>query len=290
MTHSSSRRSFLLQAFGGAGALAVLHACSASGDGAATVDAAGSGGGSGSGATDGSVDASGFATGSGAFLAGKDYGDPFASGTGTSCTVYPAATEGPCHSNTYDRQDISDGLVGLPTRFEVLVTDAACNPIAGAIVEIWYASPAGTYSKAADASTGSYSGSLSDLNVGFCTGNDATALSANWLRGYRTTDAEGRATFDGIFPGWYAGRTTHVHFTVAIGGTKSDTSQILFDETLTTAVYTQHGSYKAHGDKDTTNARDNVVTGGLPVSEALAGYAQQSDGALLVWKQITVAG
>lgn len=282
------RRDFLFKVLGGAGAVALLHACSSSsqnGDDGVTVDAAG-----GTDATsDGTVDSSGFATGDGSFLTGKDYGNPFASGTATTCTVYVASTEGPCHSNTYDRQDITDGLVGLPTRIELLVTDTACKPIAGAVVEIWYASPTGTYSKAADASTGSYAGSLSDLDVGFCTGNNSEALANNWLRGYQTTDAGGRVTFDGIFPGWYSGRTTHIHFTVAINGSKSDTSQIMFDETLTTAVYTKHATYSPHGDKDTKNATDNVITGGLPIATALASYAQQDDGALVVWKQITVS-
>lgn len=283
---TSTRRDFLFKLAGGAGAFVLLNACTSSSEDV-TVDAASGTDGKAI-TSDGTVSSSDFATGDGSFLSGKDYGDPFASGTGTSCVVYTAATEGPCHSNTYERKDITDGLVGLPTRIELLVTDTSCKPIAGAIVEVWYASPAGTYSKAADASTGSYAGSLSDLNVSFCTGNNSTALAANWLRGYQTTDANGRVTFDGIFPGWYSGRTTHVHFTVAINGTKTDTSQILFDETLTTAIYTKHATYSPHGDKDTKNATDNVVTGGLPLATALASYAQQSDGAIVVWKQITV--
>lgn len=277
----STRRSFL-KAIGGVGALSVLHACSDSSSGA-DVDAGTTGG-----SDSGGLDSSGFAIGSGAYVAGKDYGNPF-DGTGTSCTVYTSATKGPCHSNTYERQDVSDGLVGLPMRLELLIVDTSCNPIAGAIVEIWYASPAGTYSKAETAGTGSYQGSLSDLNVSFCTGNDSEALAASWLRGYQTTDADGRVTFDGILPGWYSGRTTHIHFTVSINGNATDTSQLLFDETLTTAVYTAHTSYKSRGNKDTVNASDNIVTGGLSVSTALTSYAQQSDGAILLWKQITVA-
>lgn len=238
---------------------------------------------------DSGISASSFAVGSGAFLSGKDYGNPFASGIGASCVAYKASTGGPCHSNTFLRADISDGLVGLPTRLELMVVDESCNPVANAIVEVWFASPAGTYSKAAeaiDAGTG-YGGSLSDLNVSFCTGNDSTALASNWLRGYQTTDSEGRVTIDGIFPGWYSGRTTHVHFIVTANGKSYVTSQLFFDETLTTAVYTQHGSYSARGDKDTTNAKDNVA-GGLTLSEVTMSFAQQSDGAIVAWKAITI--
>ena len=286
---SASRRS-VLRALGGLGSL-VIFGCGTGSTGD-TGSGSGSGDGSGSGSgNSGTIDTSGFALGSGAYLVGKDYGNPFASGIGTACTAFVAATKGPCHSNTYFRKDISDGLSGLPTRFDLLVVDAACNPVPNAIVEVWYASPAGTYSKAAeaiDAGTG-YSGSLSDLNTSFCTGNNAAALASNWLRGYQMTGADGRAIIDGIFPGWYAGRTAHVHFIITANGKTYVTSQILFDETLCSAVYTKHSAYSARGNKDTSNANDNIVKGGLPLSMALASSAQQSDGAILVWKAITIA-
>ncbi len=246
----------------------------------------------GGGAGGGDVIASAFAVGSGAFLDGRTYADPFEAGPGSTCLVYPASTEGPCHSNTYHRQELSDGLVGLPTRLELLVLDTACNPMPGAIVEVWYASPAGTYSRAAeaiDAGTG-YGGSLADLNVGFCTGNDATALGSKWLRGYQIAGDDGRVTLDGIFPGWYAGRTTHVHFIITANGIRFVTSQLFFDEALTTSVYTQHGAYAARGDKDTSNARDNVIReANLSVSSATMGFSQQSDGALVCWKSLVIA-
>jgi protocatechuate 3,4-dioxygenase beta subunit len=241
-------------------------------------------------ATDGGLVPAGFAVGSGAFLSGKDYGNPFTTGLGSTCVAYTAATKGPCHSNTYYRKDISDGLVGLPTRLELLVVDTSCNPVSNAIVEVWYASPAGTYSEAAQAIDGGtgYSGSLSDLNVGFCTGNNSDALASNWLRGYQYSGSDGRVTIDSIYPGWYAGRTTHVHFIVTANGKTYVTSQLLFDETLTTAVYTQHPSYKARGDKDTTNAKDMVAQGFSSLSSAIMSFSQQSDGAMVVWKAITI--
>jgi len=295
-----SRRS-VLKALSGMGAFTLIgcgNTLSALSDAGATADggSGGSDGGStgssdaGALATDGSVDAASFATGSGAFLSGKDYGNPFSGAIGPTCIAYAEATKGPCHSNTYQRKDVSDGLVGLPTRFELLVVDTACAPVPNAIVEVWYASPAGTYSKAAqaiDEGTG-YSGSLSDLNTAFCTGNDATALASNWLRGYQTSGNDGRVTIDGIYPGWYSGRTTHVHFIVTSNGKTSSTSQMLFDETLNTKVYTQHPSYKARGDKNTTNAND-MVARGLNLSTSTMSIAQQSDGALVAWLAIAIA-
>lgn len=300
----STRRTFL-QGLGSFGALALLHCAgssttssassssggSSSGDGTDGGSSSGSSGSDGGVAGETTVTATALATGSGAFLTSKDYGNPFASGAGATCTAYKSATKGPCHSNTFNRKDVSDGLVGVPTRFEFLVVDASCNPVPNAIVEIWYASPAGTYSRAAEAiDTGSaYTGSASDLNVGFCTGNNAEAVASNWLRGFQTSDANGRVTIDGIFPGWYAGRTTHVHLIVTANGHTTVTSQVAFDETLTTAIYTKHGSYASRGDKDTKNATDNVFAQGVSAADATMSFAQQEDGALVCWKAITLA-
>ncbi|MFO0657710.1 MAG: hypothetical protein U0787_21925 [Polyangia bacterium] len=91
------------------------------------------------------------------------------------------------------------------------------------------------------------------------------------------------------FPGWYSGRTSHVHFIVTANGKTYVTSQLLFDETLTTAVYTKHQSYSARGNKDTTNAKDNVVNMGLPVASSIMSFSQQNDGALVCTKAITIA-
>lgn len=292
---ASSRRGFLQ----GLGALALLHCANSTGTTTATSSSSGSGGSNSSGSSSasdggvggsGTVTAAGLATGSGAFLQGKDYGNPFASGIGATCTVYAGSTKGPCHSNTYDRRDVSDGLVGVPTRFEFLVVDAACNPVPNAIVEVWYASPAGAYSRAAQEIDGgnSYRGSAADLNVAFCTGNDADALASNWLRGFQTSDANGRVTIDGIFPGWYPGRTAHVHFTVTANGKTSVTSQVAFDEDLTTAIYTKHPSYASRGDQDTKPATDNVFARGVSAAEATMSFAQQEDGAVVCWKAIAV--
>lgn len=287
---TSSRRS-ILTALGGFGTL-TLFGCG-SGSTSASGENQGTGSddaGTGSTGSDGGISAGGFAVGSGSFLTGKDYGNPFQGGVGATCTAYKASTKGPCHSNTYLRKDVTDGLIGLPTRFELMVVDTSCNPVENAFVEIWYASPAGTYSKAAeaiDSGTG-YGGSLADLNASFCTGNDATALASKWLRGFQISGADGRVTIDGIFPGWYAGRTTHIHFIVTANGHTTATSQLFFDEALNTAVYTQHGSYSARGNKDTTNARDNVAAG-LTLSSVVMTVSQQSDGALLASKAITIA-
>lgn len=80
-----------------------------------------------------------------------------------------------------------------------------------------------------------------------------------------------------------------MHFKITANGQQYITSQLFFDETLSTAVFTQHGSYSARGNKDTPNATDNVVReASLTLSEVLMSFSQQSDGALVCWKAITI--
>jgi protocatechuate 3,4-dioxygenase beta subunit len=233
-----------------------------------------------------------WTTGNGTFLAGKDYGNPFASGVGSTCTVYKDVTKGPCRSNTYDRKDMTDGVVGLPTRLEIVVVDSACKPIPDAIVELWHCSPLGIYSAAKTAESASPIGydssNFSDLNEAFCTGGDADGEENDWFRAYQQAGADGRVTFDTIFPGWYKGRTIHVHFMVTVGTQTYVTSQFFFDDTLNNEILADHATYSVNGAKDTTNAGD-MVASGLTLSEAVMSTSRQSDGALLAWKAITIS-
>lgn len=74
------------------------------------------------------------ARGESAIAFGLLEGNPFASGAGSSCTVWKEATLGPCHSNTFHRQEATEGQIGLPTRLELLIVDGSCNPVPDAIV------------------------------------------------------------------------------------------------------------------------------------------------------------
>ena len=113
-----------------------------------------------------------------------------------ACVASPEQTEGPYfvdeRLNRSDiRSDPSDGSVreGLPLTLSLVVSSVAagkCAPLAGAMVDVWHCDAAGVYSDVQD--------------PGFSTdGHD-------FLRGYQLTDADGRATFTTVYPGWYAGR------------------------------------------------------------------------------------
>ena len=59
-------------------------------------------------------------------------------------------------------------------------------------------------------------------------GTYAAATHKTFLRGIQKTDAKGVATFKTIYPGWYQGRTVHIHVKVSLGGNVVHTGQLYF--------------------------------------------------------------
>ena len=90
------------------------------------------------------------------------------------------------------------------------------------------------------------------------------------------TNANGIATFTTIYPGWYPGRTVHVHVKVHVGGNVVHTGQLFFNDALTDAVF-RRSPYASRGSRDTRNSNDSIyVNGGsrslLTVKKQAAGY------------------
>jgi protocatechuate 3,4-dioxygenase beta subunit len=83
-----------------------------------------------------------------------------------------------------------------------------------------------------------------------------------FLRGVQTTDTNGKVTFATIFPGWYQGRATHIHFRVYLALDLHATSQLAFPTDIETAVY---GSalYAARGQNPTSPSEDGVFADGV---------------------------
>ena len=153
-----------------------------------------------------------------------------------SCTATEALTEGPYYStNTPVRSNIISSQVGTKTTFTISVVDTSCKPVKGARVDIWHANAAGKYS-AVD-------------------GN-----SQNFLRGTQTTNAKGQVTFTTIYPGWYPGRTMHVHFKVWKNGEQVLTSQFFANDAINAKIYAT-GAYASRGNQDTLLAADRIYTG-----------------------------
>jgi len=140
-----------------------------------------------------------------------------------------------------------------------LIIDAEeCQPLAGIAVDIWQADAEGLYS--------GFPNQLGGLDT----------TGEVFMRGTQITDSEGRVSFSTLYPGWYPGRTTHIHFRVYPTETSEATSQLYFPEDVSAAVY-RTGVYAERGPKDTSNERDLGSNGGLP---PLLTMTEQDDGYL----------
>ena len=65
-----------------------------------------------------------------------------------------------------------------------------------------------------------------------------------------------------IYPGWYAGRATHIHVEVSVNGRSVKVTQIAFPDTVNAEVY-RSGVYAARGQNPTSNTGDMVFADSL---------------------------
>src|SRR5204863_7313738 len=95
------------------------------------------------------------------------------------------------------------------------------------------------------------------------------------------TDDNGQVQFTTIYPGWYGGRTIHIHVRVRTfsGSTLLDTftSQLFFDDTVSNQVLTL-AAYNRTTRRDTTNTNDMVYTTASNATRMLLALAQTSVG------------
>jgi len=188
-----------------------------------------------------------------------------------SCVVRPEQTEGPYFvDELLNRSDIradpSDGSVkdGVPLQLVLRVSQISgngCTPLAGAMVDLWQCDALGVYSDVRDRSF------------------DTRGKKS--LRGYQVTDNNGSAEFITIYPGWYPGRTVHIHFKIRTNAASRRgyefTSQLYFEESTTDQVYLQ-APYASRGRRTTTNTMDGIFRRGgdrliLQVAPQAQGYA-----------------
>lgn len=157
-----------------------------------------------------------------------------------NCVLAPEQTEGPYYIDDHlIRSNITEGNPGVALDLRLQVLNAAtCKPIRGATVEVWHCDASGNYS-------------------GFSTPSERT-----YLRGGQRSNSLGNVRFKTIYPGWYHGRTTHIHVKVHVGGHVVHTGQLYFGDAVTAALYRGRSPYKSRGQKDTPNARDMIYAKG----------------------------
>jgi len=158
-----------------------------------------------------------------------------------SCVLAPEQTEGPYYLDDHRlRRNITEARPGVPLTLRLGVVDvSSCKPIKGAAVDIWHCDAGGVYSGTSAQDT----------------------KDERFLRGIQRTDAKGVAFFRTIYPGWYQGRTVHIHVMVHIGGNVVHTGQLYFADTLTDTVY-KRSPYRSRPSRTTRNAADSIYRNG----------------------------
>jgi protocatechuate 3,4-dioxygenase beta subunit len=174
-----------------------------------------------------------------------------------TCVLTPEMTQGPYYlDGDKVRRDIREGRPGTRLDLATTVVDVStCKPIKGAAVDIWHCDAGGTYSGFAQEGT----------------------EGDTFMRGIQRTTKNGLARFTTVYPGWYSGRTVHIHVQVSLGGNVVHTGQLFFPETLTDAVY-RRAPYNRRPSRDTRNATDSIFRNGgsksmLELAKSANGYA-----------------
>jgi protocatechuate 3,4-dioxygenase beta subunit len=168
----------------------------------------------------------------------------------SSCTLTAEQTEGPYYFDADAiRSDIREDREGTPLRLAIRVREAErCTPLADAVVDVWHCDASGVYS-------------------GFGEGQ-----GERFLRGAQVTNGDGIVQFRTIYPGWYPGRTTHIHMKVHLDRHTVLTTQVYFDEATNDRVYAK-APYETG--RDQTNATDMIFDESL-----LLALREKDDGIL----------
>lgn len=175
----------------------------------------------------------------------------------TTSRVWAEQDEGPYHRDVQPlRRSIVEDREGVALQLGVRLAGDDTIPVQDATVEIWQCDALGRYS-------------------GFPPPNDSTVVTAAnapraqylpdqaFLRGRQRADSDGMVEFGTIYPGWYPGRTVHIHVMVHVGAITL-TSQLYFPDELNEHVLSRE-PYAQRPGRATTNGTDEIFpTGGDP--------------------------
>ena len=190
-----------------------------------------------------------------------------------ACLLASEQEEGPYYVDGAKlRRDITEGKAGVPLTLRVLLIDSKrCAPLSNAALDIWHCDAGGVYSAFESAGGGRGFGrgrgpggpppgngdgppQLPPPEMrGFGPGGPPpggrgprVVGSTRFLRGLQMTNAKGLAEFATVYPGWYEGRTIHIHLKVHLGGDHAEdtyngghvchTGQFFFPEDVTERI------------------------------------------------------
>ncbi|HEX4485577.1 MAG TPA: intradiol ring-cleavage dioxygenase [Terriglobales bacterium] len=202
------------------------------------------------------------------------------------CRLAVEEEEGPYYvAGEMLRSNIVETKPGIPLSLRILILDAGtCKPLPNAAVDVWHCDALGLYSgftKQNPRGPGGPPPDFDPAHPGNRPGPPENRFPENpgppphnppsdkltFLRGIQITDAAGTVNFRTVFPGFYMGRTNHIHFKVRVGGQSipksyqaghtSHTGQMFFPEDVATELM-EHGPYSGHKIHRTTQQEDHV--------------------------------
>ncbi|KAF2226631.1 Intradiol ring-cleavage dioxygenase [Elsinoe ampelina] len=186
--------------------------------------------------------------------------DLFASYKNSSCILTPEVTYGPYYvSGEHYRTNVVEDQEGVPVHIEYQYIDVeTCEVATGLYIETWSTNATGVYAGVVASGNGDQS--------------DTSNLNKTFQRGVTKVDSDGVGFFDVLFPGYYTGRTTHIHLMTHLNGTvfenktfQSDNvvhvGQLFFDEDLIDAVNAV-APYNTNTQTRTYNADDSIAQQG----------------------------
>jgi protocatechuate 3,4-dioxygenase beta subunit len=209
------------------------------------------------------------------------------------CVLIAEQEQGPFYvDHMLVRSRIAEDRKGVPLRLRLVVMDSrSCTPLQGAAVDLWHCDAMGLYSGYTQSKMGGPPpvgrmgepppgtqagppmGPPPEGGRGFGPprgGGMGPTDKLTFLRGIQMTGHDGGVTFETIFPGFYDGRTNHVHFKVRLDGRRvgekydaghtSHTGQLFFPEDWNLKLMAEP-PYAAHTIHRTTEAEDMVFTG-----------------------------
>lgn len=202
-----------------------------------------------------------------------------------TCAMASEETQGPYWFDVESiRRDITEQRPGTELALVLRVHDASqCDaegkptPVEDAVVEIWHCDAGGVYSGFESGAGGppGQSGGGATSDGAYSEGvQEATPTDdSTFLRGAQVTDEDGIARFTTIYPGWYRGRTVHIHLKVHLDKRNVLTTQLYFDDELTDTVLASE-PYSTQGSRETRNDNDSIydASGVLKVSSTADGY------------------
>ena len=195
------------------------------------------------------------------------------------------------------RAEIAEDRQGIPLKLRLVVLDSRTGvPLKYAAIDLWHCDALGLYSGFTQMQLGPPPGGpgrpdfpggpppaltgerLAGVEGGHegppSDGQGPPPMRATdkltFLRGIQMTGEDGSVTFRTIFPGFYNGRTNHVHFKVRLDGHRegktyaaghtSHVGQVFFPEDMNVKLMAR-GPYAQHKIHRVTTAEDGIFTG-----------------------------